>query len=223
MKSIIMHLTSLMLLISFTTSCGKKSDSGGSKQPANSNAVTPPVVVPTTPGQISYAKALAWYKGNDAMPVGGHGAYTIKTGTSDFYFDKSLCTSSLFNALCEKPTQCYIKTSNGTMNGVVMMSGSQGLHYDGCNISVINQYVRSEDIELKNAILGKSGSFLLQELTQESGNIITIFYGAYAGSNFPIAWYRINTSIPHILNPIVSRETVSNAIQEKRTIYQIYQ
>ena len=100
------------------------------------------------------------------------------------------------------------------------MGGTQGLRYDGCNITTINVYTKVQDQGLREAVLGKSGKFLMKHLTKQSGSIFTVFYSDSEGALNPSAAYQINTSLPAILNPVIKQE----AGQETRLIYlQIFQ
>jgi hypothetical protein len=219
MKSSILHLLSLFLVVAFTASCGKKSESKGSSN-SSSTFVNP---IGSVSGQTAYNNLLAWYNAADNTPVGAHGAYTEKSGSGNFSFSKNICGPGVLNFLCEVPTQCYMRTSNGVMNGVVMMGGSQGLRYDGCNVTVVNQYIKANDAELKEAIQGSASRILMVEKTQQSNGIYTVYFAAYAGSLTPVAAYQINTTLPAILNPVLKQEGSGFSIQEKRVIFAIYQ
>lgn len=218
MKSSILNLLALSLIVSFTASCGKKESGGGSSASPYTNGVFNPTSG-TAAGQTAYNNLQAWYAAADATPVGAHGAYKEKTGSSNFSFSMNICGPGILNFLCEVPTQCYMRTSNGVMNGVVMMGGSQGLRYDGCNITTINQYIKANDVELKEAVQGSASKFLMVDRTQQSGNIFTIYYSSYVGSLTPTTIYQVNTSLPAVLNPTFKRE----GSQDKNVIYAIYQ
>lgn len=222
MKSSILNLLALSLIISFAAACGKKSDSGSKSSNPYSNGVFNPNGG-TAAGQTAYNNLQAWYAAADATPVGAHGAYTEKTGSANFSFTKQLCGPSLINFLCEVPTSCYIRTANGVMNGVPTMSGSQGLHYDGCNITTINQYIKANDVELKEAVQGSASKFLMVERTQQSGQIFHVYFSDFAGSLTPTAYYQINTSLPAVLNPTLKQTGSGFNVQEKRVIFAIYQ
>lgn len=218
MKSSILNLLALSLIVSFAASCGKK-ESGGSK---SSNPYTNGVLNPTTgtaAGQTAYNNLQAWYAAADATPVGAHGAYKEKTGTAGFSFSMNICGPGILNFLCEVPTQCYIRTAMGVMNGVPTMGGSQGLRYDGCNITTINQYIKANDVELKEAVQGSATKFLMVDKTQQSGSIFTVYYSSYVGALTHSTVYQINTSLPPVLNPTFKRE----GSQDKNVIFAIYQ
>lgn len=227
MKSSIMHLTSLFLILSFSAACGKKNDSGGSAAapvPVTNTFVAPTVNSGSVVGQAAHDTLKAWLSAADSTPVGAHGAYAEKSGSGNFSFSKSLCGPGVLNFLCEVPTQCYMRTSNGVMNGIVTMGGTKGLRYDGCNITAINQYIKANDAELSEAILGSASRILMVEKTQQSGAIFTVYFSGFAGSTTPVAAYQINTSIPAVLNPILKQERSGTlSLQEKRVIYAIYQ
>lgn len=219
MKSSILNFLALSLIVSFAASCGKKQSSGGSSASPYSNGVYNPTTTGVATGQAAYTNLQAWYAAADATPVGAHGAYKEKTGTTGFSFSMNICGPGILNFLCEVPNQCYMRTSNGVMNGVVMMGGNQGLRYDGCNITTINQYIKANDVELKEAVQGSATKFLMVERTQQNGGIFTVYYSSYVGAVNPSTTYQINTSLPPVLNPTFKRE----GNQDKNVIFAIYQ
>lgn len=216
MKSTLLNLVCLSMALSFAVACGKK-ESSGSKGPQT--VLDMNQYSGSLAGEAAYNQLLAWYNAGDTTPVGAHAAYTRKTGNLYFSFTKSICGPGILNFLCEVPTDCFIRNNNGVMKGTPIMSGSQGLRYDGCNINTINVYSKSQDQGLRDAVLGKSGKFLLKNLTKQSGNIITVFYGDSEGALNPSSAYQINTSLPAILNPVLKQE----ASQESRLVYLILQ
>jgi hypothetical protein len=216
MKSTLLNLVCLSMALSFAVACGKK-ESSGSKGPQtvlDMNQYTG-----NQGGEVAYNQLLAWYNSSDSTPV-SHFAFTRKTGNLYFNFTKNICGTGVLNFLCEKPTECFIRNNNGVMKGLPIMGGNQGLRYDGCNITTINVYSKAQDQGLKDAILGKSGKFLMKHLTRQSGSIYTVFFANSEGALNPSAAYQINTSLPAILNPVMKQE----AGQETRLIYlQIFQ
>lgn len=220
MKTKITNLMSCFLLLSVLVACGKK-DEGGSSNNGSANTFIAPNG--SLAGQQAYDNLKNWYNAADNTAVGSHGAYTEKTGSANFSFTKQLCGPGILNFLCEKPTKCYRRTSAGVINGTVIMGGSQGLRYDGCDVSVINLYNKSTDQDLKDAVLGKAGRFLIPSMTRQSGSIFTVYFAAYEGSTTPVAAYQVNTSLPAVLNPILKQEGEGFNITETKTIYLLLQ
>jgi len=217
MKSTIKHMLCCFLALSFVAACGKKDDSSGSKNPVYTLDVNQ--YTGSQAGEAAHNQLVAWLNAADTTPVGAHAAFTRKTGSLYFSFTKSICGPGVLNFLCEKPTHCFIRNNNGVMQGTPIMGGTQGMRYDGCNITQINPYVKSQDQNLREAILGRSGKFVMKNLTKQSGNIFTVFVADQEGALTPTAAYQINTSLPAILNPVIKQENG----QETRLVYLILQ
>jgi hypothetical protein len=62
-------------------------------------------------------------------------------------------------------------------------------------------YTKSSNQELKDALNGKSGQFLIKSMTQKNGSIFKVFFGSFDGSTSPTSFAVINTSLPSIVNP----------------------
>ena len=216
MKSKLLNLFSCFLILTFAVSCGKNNKSGSSYPPQGNNFIAPNG---SASGEPAYASLLAWYNAADTTAIGSHGAYTEKSGSLNFSFTMSICGPGLLNFLCEKPTKCYRKTSAGVVNGKVIMGGTSGMRYDGCDVSVIDLYSKSADLDLKEAVVGKTGRFLMKDRTQQSGSIFTVYFSDYEGSTTAAAAYKINTSIPAVLNPILKQEGST----EIKTVYLLLQ
>jgi hypothetical protein len=216
MKSTIFNTMACFLLLSLLASCGKKNSSGSSKNP-NVGINTNSIQNGSSSGEAAWNLAKAWLDSADNTPVGLHAAYLKKSVSSNFSFTVGMCKNTLIgNPFCEAPTGCFKRTSNAVMIGVVKMIGSDNKRYSDCDINTtFSIYQKSSDQNLKDAILGKAGFFVIKSMTQQSGSIFTIYFGSFDGSTSPIAMAKINTSLPAIMNP-VNLPTSSN--QETRLV-----
>jgi hypothetical protein len=212
MKSSILHLLSLSLILSFSVSCGKKSDGGGSSNQNANNYIIPNGGVAT--GETAYNNLKAWYDKSDDTPVGMHAFYLKKDFNQMIIVAPVMCQPGLIGIpLCAAPSGCFKHTTNAIVKGVVEMEGSDNRRYKDCNINGVGAtfYQKSLDQNLKDAVLGKSGRYLIKSLTQQTGGIFTVAYGSFEGSTQPVTYAKINATLPAIVNPVEEGTVGSNS------------
>ena len=202
MRSSILHLLSLLLVVSFAASCGKKS----SKSASSTNSSNTFTTTGSSSGQAAYDSLKAWHDStSDNTQLGIHGIYLRKSVSS--FFVPQMCLKNTIVVDCVDPTGCFKSTDTGVMVGVVEMNRSTILgfttkKYGDCNITnSFTPYLKKNNLELSEAILGSSGKFLIKSLTKKSNSIYTVFYGSFSGSITPTAYAEINISLPSIVNP----------------------
>jgi len=229
MKSSILHLLSLFLIVGFTASCGKKSESKGGSTNV-SNPLLDPSGVAT--GQAAYDSLKAWHASTaDNMQVGIHGIY-LKRALSGGFFNivPQMCKKNVLVVDCVDPTGCFKSTSTGVMLGVVEMRresvfGLTTKYYGDCNItSSFTPYSKANNQELSQAVLGNSaaGKFIIPSLTQKTNSFYKVFYGSFDGSTTATSYAVINVSLPSLVNPTEVGQ-ISGTYETKGTLLLDYQ
>jgi hypothetical protein len=198
MKTKILNLMSSLLLLTVMASCGKNQVSGGSQvNPPNINTYS-------ASGEPAWNELKAWVDGpNDNTQVGIHGIF-LKRSLSGVVLIPNMCLKNSIVVGCVDPTGCFKSTNQGVMKGTVKMTtGLFGAkQYSDCDITTsFNLYTKSSNQELKDALNGKSGQFLIKSMTQKNGSIFKVFFGSFDGSTSPTSFAVINTSLPSIVNP----------------------
>lgn len=212
MKSSILHLLSLVLILSFSAACGKKSDGGGSSNQNANNYIIPNSGAAT--GETAYNNLKAWYDRADETPIGMHAYYLKKDFSTVVTIMPVMCVAgSIGIPFCSAPTACFKRTSNAIVKGIVEMEGSENRRYKDCNINGVGAtfYQKALDQNLKDAVLGKTGRYLIKSLTQQTGGIFTVAYGSFEGSTQPVTYAKINATLPAIVNPIEEGTVGSNS------------
>jgi hypothetical protein len=214
MKTTIMHLMSLFLILAFSASCGKKSDSSGSK----SNNVNNPVTNGSVVGTAAQAELEAWL--NAAETNSGMRAYYLKkSGSMNGWIEREICRPVGGGGVnlpgCMELTSCFVS------NGIALGLGTtvfDDLRAKDCTLSGAF-HTKSSDATLREAILGKtSGRVILKDRTVKNGNLYTVYFAQYAGSTTVSGAAQINTSLPSVLNPTVLEE----GNQRTKTFYLPY-
>jgi hypothetical protein len=205
MKSSILHLLSLFLILSFSAACGKKSDGGGN----NPNPI-PNVneyILPNGTGTVGTAghdALVNWLNVADTSS-GMRAFYVAKSGSMQFWSETQLCQMVGINLpLCTKPTKCLIS------NGLAVELGTtqfDNLRPKGCTLSGVF-YNKANDTALREAVLGKSGRFVMKDKTVQAGNLFTVYYSLYEGDTKISGAAQINTSLPAALNPVILEENL---------------
>ena len=213
MKTTIMHLMSLFLVLAFTASCGKKSDSGSSSNNA-SNPVTNGSVV----GTVAQTELEAWL--NAAETNSGMRAYYLKkSGSMNSWVEREICRPVGGGGVnipgCMQLSSCFVS------NGIALGLGTtvfDDLRAKDCTLSGAF-HTKASDATLREAILGKaSGRVILKDRTVKNGNIFTVYFAQYSGSTTVSGAAQINTSLPSVLNPILLEENS----QRTKTFYLPY-
>jgi hypothetical protein len=219
MGTMFKSILSGFMVMSLFTACGKKENNSSANNPQHhmeSNQIFDYAQYSGSQvGDIAYNQLVSWLDSPDSTPLNAKGAYTHKTGSQFFSFNLGICGPGSLNILCQVPTHCFNRTAQGVMKGVPIMGGNKGLRLDGCDISQANPYLKNQDQNLREAVLGKPGRFPIRHLTKQSGAIYTVFFSTQQGSEHPSTVSQINTSLPAILNPIIIQED----LQEIRNIY----
>ncbi len=215
MKTTLMNLVCLSLVLTFSAACGKKSDSGGSGNKYSSNPITG-----TATGQTAYDNIKAWQEGSaEVSTVGLHAYYQIDTNLNNIKV--SMCKQTGAIAFCEEPTGCFKHTSAGINIGSVQIKtttviGTNWKNYKDCDItSSFQLYQKSANSSLALAVQGNpaSAKYVIKGLTQQSGSMVTLYYGSFDGATSPNSYAVINTGLPSIVNP-VEMGTVVNGYRQ---------
>jgi len=180
-------------------SCGKNQVSGGGQvQQPNVNTYS-------SSGEPAWNELKTWVDGpSDSTQVGIHGIYLKKSFSGAIKIFPNMCLKNTIVVGCVDPTGCFKSTNQGVMKGtVIMTTGLFGAkQYSDCDITTsFNLYTKSSNQDLKDALNGKPGQFLIKSLTQKNGSIFKVFFGAFDGSTTPTSYAEINTSKPSIVNP----------------------
>ncbi len=207
MKTKMLNLINSFLLLSVLVSCGKNQVSGGSQSgqfpmpPINNN-------YSTATGETVWNEVKNWVDGSsDNLQVGIHGIYLTRTYSGAINVIPSMCLKNTTVLGCSNPSGCFKSTSVGVMKGVVQMSSSTVLgittkRYSDCDItSNFSLYTKASNQDLKDAVNGKFGQYLIKSLTQKTGSIYKVYFGSFQGSTSPASYAIINTSLPSIVNP----------------------
>jgi hypothetical protein len=202
MRSSIFNLLSLFLVVAFAASCGKKSSNSAS----STNSSSTFTATGSSSGQVAYDSLKAWHDStSDNTQLGIHGIY-LKKSVSSFLVPQ-MCLKNTIVVDCVDPTGCFKSTDTGVMVGVVEMNrtsifGITSKKYGDCNITnSFTPYLKKNNVELSEAVLGSTGKFLIKSLTQKSNSIYKVFYGSFSGSITPTSYAIINISLPSIVNP----------------------
>ncbi len=198
MKTKILNLMSSLLLLTVMASCGKNQVSGGSQvNPPNINTYS-------ATGESAWNELKAWVEGpSDNLQVGIHGIY-LKRSLSGVVLMPNMCLKNTIVLGCVDPTGCFKSTNQGVMKGTVKMTtGLLGAkQYSDCDITTsFNLYSKSANQDLKDALNGKAGQFLIKSMTQKNGSIYTVYFGSFDGSTSATSYAVINTSLPSLVNP----------------------
>jgi hypothetical protein len=204
MKTSIMHLMGLFLVLAFTASCGKKSSSGSSNSALPYTAPGTAVVV----GSAGHNALINWLNTPDTAT--GMQAFYVKKqvdiGQFNFNFSTGLCQMVGINLPgCIKPTQCLVSNGLATDLGTTVFDN---LRPKSCTLSG-TFYTKANDTALREAVLGKTGRFVLINQTTQSGAIYTVYYSLYNGSTQITGAAVINTSLPAALNPVLLQDASS--------------
>lgn len=217
MKTSLMNLVCLSLVLSFAAACGKKSTSSGNKY--SSSPITG-----TASGQTAYDNIKAWQEGSaEASSVGLHGYYEKDTTPNSI---GTMCKQSGLIAWCNEPTGCFKHTSTGINVGIVQIKNTNVLganfkNYKDCDItSSFQLYQKASNTALIQAVQGNpaAAKYVIKGLTQQSGAIVTIYYGSFDGATSPNSYVKINTSLPSIINPVEVGTVVNGYAQPSEVL-----
>lgn len=197
----VLMLASLLTVIG----CGKDNSSGGSDPNYHMNPIQ------NGQGQVvgegGYNHLVNWMNNNDESQSNGLRAVYKKKTSGNINVDMQLCGTGYMNLVCERATHCLENQGGQISIGKPIYGGNLDNRLQGCHLQT--PYLRSNDVVLKDAILGKAGRIVLKAQTMQTGSVFTIYYTNYPNSTFVTGMAVIDTSLPGVLNPVYVRDAQS--------------
>jgi len=195
--------------MAFAISCGK--DEGGS---GGGGYASNPIFSPGV-NQKTHQNLKDWFNNNGLengiSQMGSIGEFVKKTSASNTTsptgnFNFNFCFFGIGN--CDQPpvtpaTDCYVKeyhhnnSSNRFKKGVPQS--------DVCNTTA-TIYEKRHNAELLEAVSGATGLVLMN--IQQNGQVFDLYYGPQ-GAYRPTKFFRVNTGIHSMFNPVIVETTTS--------------